>query len=336
MALDDADLVVESLDKAERDLVLRSAVGSDTLPMAIDHLGELHVGWQALPLGAIAPVLEEAPRKALALIRPELAEGLLEQVGGTQALLGSEQGLERLPAVCAQVLLARQPGGLLTQNVTALLAGQPGIFALADLVERLTQVAHDRELIEQDGGLGRLLARDIPKRFPHVLPRPPKAFRLVVPEPMVKLAHTGLGAIFAAKPDRPTPDQVTDHDAVGMPLADRDLVNADRSGAGRAGPFKRGAPVRLLQRLDRAPVALQLPGPVLDGGCPHPPAPIKGEALYVQRVVGQKVQPFSLHPSAALAGDPPDLQFPIDAGIAARQAANPADLAVMPVSRADS
>lgn len=82
--------------------------------MAIDHLGELHVGWQALPLEAIAPVLEEAPRKALALIRPELAEGLLERVGGIQTLVGSEQGLERLPAVYAQVLLARQQGVLLT------------------------------------------------------------------------------------------------------------------------------------------------------------------------------------------------------------------------------
>jgi hypothetical protein len=48
--LDDADLVVEAFDEAERDLVLRLAVGGDAVPMSIDHLGEFLVGFQALPL----------------------------------------------------------------------------------------------------------------------------------------------------------------------------------------------------------------------------------------------------------------------------------------------
>ena len=48
--------------------------------MAINHIGKLHIGRQALPLEARAPVLEESPRPALALVVPELAEGLLEQV----------------------------------------------------------------------------------------------------------------------------------------------------------------------------------------------------------------------------------------------------------------
>src|SRR3990170_7367607 len=39
--LDDADLVVESLDESERHLVLRLAVGGDPIPMALDHFGEL-------------------------------------------------------------------------------------------------------------------------------------------------------------------------------------------------------------------------------------------------------------------------------------------------------
>ena len=50
--------------------------------MAINHLGELHVGRQPLLLEARTPVLEEASRPALALVLPELAEGFLEQVGG--------------------------------------------------------------------------------------------------------------------------------------------------------------------------------------------------------------------------------------------------------------
>src|SRR5665647_480054 len=39
-ALDDADLVVQSFHKAERYLVLRFAVGGDSVPMPIDHRGE--------------------------------------------------------------------------------------------------------------------------------------------------------------------------------------------------------------------------------------------------------------------------------------------------------
>ena len=35
-ALDDADLVVEALDEAERDFVFRLAVGGDAIPMPID------------------------------------------------------------------------------------------------------------------------------------------------------------------------------------------------------------------------------------------------------------------------------------------------------------
>ena len=58
-SLDDANLVVESLDEAERDLVLGSAIGGDAIPMTLDHLGELLVGLETLPLQAGLPILEE-------------------------------------------------------------------------------------------------------------------------------------------------------------------------------------------------------------------------------------------------------------------------------------
>ena len=82
--MDDANLVVQPFDEAQRDLVLRLAIGGDSIPMALDHLGELLVGRKALPLQACAPGLEESPRPSLALVAPELPEGLLEQVGVTQ------------------------------------------------------------------------------------------------------------------------------------------------------------------------------------------------------------------------------------------------------------
>ena len=48
--LDDADLVVQSFDEAERDFVLGLAVGGDAVPVPLDHVGEVLVGLQALPL----------------------------------------------------------------------------------------------------------------------------------------------------------------------------------------------------------------------------------------------------------------------------------------------
>src|SRR3989442_14950339 len=42
-ALEDADLVVQPLDEAERDLVLRAAIGRDPVPVPINHRGEFLV-----------------------------------------------------------------------------------------------------------------------------------------------------------------------------------------------------------------------------------------------------------------------------------------------------
>lgn len=74
--LDDADLVVQAFDEGQRYLVLWPAVGGDSDPVSIDHAGELHLRFEPLPLQARAPVLEEPAHPALALVVPELAEGL--------------------------------------------------------------------------------------------------------------------------------------------------------------------------------------------------------------------------------------------------------------------
>src|SRR5712691_4666556 len=87
--LEHTDLVVQPLDEAERDLVLRAAVGRDPLPVPLNHRGELLVGPQALPLERRPPVLEEAARPALAPVVPELPERFLEQVRGVQPLLAA-------------------------------------------------------------------------------------------------------------------------------------------------------------------------------------------------------------------------------------------------------
>src|ERR1019366_2216348 len=138
-SLDHADLVVEPLDEAERDLVLQPAVGRDAVPMTIDHLGEFLVGLEPLPLEACAPVLEEPPGPALVLVAPQLAEALFENIGRVEPLVGRQQRLPRLLAVQGQVLPARQQRVFLALDVAPLAALETGILALANRIEGLTQ-----------------------------------------------------------------------------------------------------------------------------------------------------------------------------------------------------
>jgi hypothetical protein len=49
-SLDDQDLVVESFNEARRDFVLRFAIGGDSVPMTIDHISELLIRLQPLPI----------------------------------------------------------------------------------------------------------------------------------------------------------------------------------------------------------------------------------------------------------------------------------------------
>ncbi len=153
--LDDTNLVVHAFDETERYLVLRLAIGGDPIPMPIDHLSEFLVGFAALPLQACAPVLEETPCPALALVAPELAEGLLEQVGRVQPLVGRQQRPEGLSALPGEVLATREQRVLLALDVAAILAAEPRILGLAYRVECVPQVAHDVELVEQDRRLRR-------------------------------------------------------------------------------------------------------------------------------------------------------------------------------------
>src|SRR5229473_1759380 len=152
-ALEDADLVVQSLDEAERHLVLRAAVGRDPLPVPLNHRRELLVGPEALPLERCPPVLEEAARPALAAVVPELGERFLEQVRGVQPLVGGQQRRERPAAAEGQILAVRQQGVLLALDESALPPGHARVLALADLVEGVAQMAQDVELVEQDTGL---------------------------------------------------------------------------------------------------------------------------------------------------------------------------------------
>jgi hypothetical protein len=62
--------------------------------MTVDHIGEL-IGFETLPFEAGSPIVEEASCPGLALVVPQLTEGLLEEVGRVETLVGGQQDLER-------------------------------------------------------------------------------------------------------------------------------------------------------------------------------------------------------------------------------------------------
>ena len=130
--LDDAYLVVETLDEAERNLVLGPTVGRNAVPMSVDHLGELLIRLESLPLEAGAPILKEASCPTLALVAPQFAKTLLEDIGRVEPLVGRQQYLQRLLTLKREVLLARQQRVFLTFYIAPLAALKPGILALAN------------------------------------------------------------------------------------------------------------------------------------------------------------------------------------------------------------
>ena len=290
--------------------------------MPIDHLGELFIRCEPLPLQTRPPILEEAPRPALALVVPELAEGFLQYVGRVQPLVRRQQQLERSPAFQAEVFVVREQRVFLPLDEASTFAVKPRVFGLTDLVERLAQMTHDVELVEQHCRLRCPFARRVAERLPHIHHRQANAAALFRAQPVVELRHARLRAILPAEPDRPPADQIAHHDTVAMALADRDLVDADRLGPRSARAGELGLHVLLLQRLDRIPVELQLLGDVLDRRLPTALAHVMRKALRIERVVRQKIEPLALHLAATTALHPPDLNFQKDARVTARQIAN--------------
>jgi hypothetical protein len=271
-------------------LVLWSAIGGDSIPMALYHLGELLVRLQALPLETGLLVLEEPPRPAFPLVAPELAEGLLEQVGRVEPLVGGQQDLQGIPAFKGQVLPAGEQDILLALDGAPLLALKTGVFGLAHLVQRIVEVAHRVEFVEQDGCLRRPVGGRIAEWLPHVHHGQPDAAGLLHPPPVIALLHAVLRAIL---------------NAVGMSLSDRDFVDADRLGCCSAGPFQLSRQVLLVQLLDGMPVQVQFLGDVLNGTRPATPADEPGKPLGIERVVGKEVETLALHLAAASASNPP-------------------------------
>src|SRR4030081_1585978 len=78
---------------------------------------------------------------------------------------------------------------LLALDEAPLSATEAGRFGLAPLVERLAEMAHDVELVEQDRRLRRFVLRDVAERLPHVHHGELDFAALFEPQPVVERRH---------------------------------------------------------------------------------------------------------------------------------------------------
>lgn len=297
-ALDDTDGVVQPLDAAQRDFVLGLAIGDDALPMPLDHTRELLERCQPLPAQTARPGLEEASCPTFAFVVPEWAEGLLEQVGGVEPFGGGQQRVERLPTLQRQVVAVRQLGVAAALDEAPRVTLHPGVFAPAHRLQGLVQMAQDVELVEHDLGVRRVLAGRLAKRLPHVQHRHLNPLAAPRPVGREERFEIGLLASRAAEPDRSRTNEVADHHAVLMPLADSDLVHADRRGGRPRVLAQLLSHVQLVQVLDGGVRQSLGQGDVLDGHLAAQRAHMPRIAGRVARVTGQPVQ--GLHANSAV------------------------------------
>src|SRR5208337_3172238 len=110
--------------------------------------------------------------------------------------------------------------------------------------------------------------------------------------PFKEQIHARFRTVCATKPDGARSNQVTHHDPVRMPLANRQFVDPDDQRPRRTCSPQLLRHVLLLQRLDRLPVQMGLPGNIANRRDTTPPPYPEGKTLRVKGIVGQPVTPI--------------------------------------------
>ena len=174
-----------------------------------------------------------------------------------------------------------------------------------------------------------MLMRSVFKGFPHVHERKPYPFDFRGSEPFIEELQTLLRTVGPPEPDGPSSLQIADDDPVAVALPDGDLVNANGLGPGIAGTAEFLPHVLFFQSVDRLAVQMQLLGDILDRGGTATLANVKGKPLGVERIVGQEGKLLLLHLAAPPAQNTPDLQFEVDACVAAGEVSDQPELAVV-------
>jgi len=264
-----------------------------------------------------------------------LLERLLEQIGRLKPLVGGEQLLQRLAPRKGDVLPPGEQRVPLSLDERFVLPREPAVFGSAHLVERLSEVPNDVELLEQDRRLGGVLLRGLQEGLPHVHRSDLDPLALLRSQPLAEGIHGSFRAVWATEPDGPLPDQVAGHDPVGMPLADRHFVDPDDLRPRGASSPELLPHVLLLQLLDRVPVHAHVLGNVPDAGAAASPADVVGEPLRVEGIVVEKRKRLPLRLPAPFAKDPSNRDLQVHPRVAAGEILDETDLVVVegPVNR---
>ena len=107
--------------------------------MPLDHLGKFLMGSKTFPFERCLPVIKNAPGPSFSLIASQLFKGLLEQIGGVEPLISTEQSFQRLEAFKTQVLPARHQRVFLPLDEASVLTGKSPVLTLSHLIQRLTK-----------------------------------------------------------------------------------------------------------------------------------------------------------------------------------------------------
>src|SRR5436305_238051 len=114
---------------------------------------------------------------------------------------------------------------------------------------------------------------------------------LLLARPGIELRHARFRSVLAAKPDRPTLQEIADHDPIGMTFADRNLVYPNREWPRCARTCELRLHVLHIQRFDRVPIKCQFLRNVRDRRLPTAASDKIGKALGVAGIVAQELQP---------------------------------------------
>jgi hypothetical protein len=293
-------------------------VRGDAVPVAVDHRRELLVGREPLPLEALCPPPEEGAGSALGLVVPELANGLFEQVSGVQSLVGFTQLGKRTTAVEGAVCAVGEQGVALSLDESTVLGGEAAVLTTANLVERVAEVAHDVELVEDHARLGCMAPERGATGLPPVHGGELDARRFLGTQRGKEAVHGGFGAALAADPDGPPAVEVANDDAVLVSLPDGDLVHADRPRCGQAGAGDLPLHVDRVEVFDRAVVEALRLGHGRVGHLAAERAHMPREALRETWVLRQPVEARYEHATAPRAVDAPALELDVDPKPASR------------------
>ena len=251
-----------------------------------------------------------------------MLELLAQQIGDVQARVGVQQPFEIGASIGGQIFAARQQHVALALDEAAILAGDAFVFRAPHHVERVGQMFHDVEFVEQDGGLRRVAMRRVAKGFPHVHHGEAYFFGVFIAQKRKKQIHVRFAAPGSAKPDRAPRLQIADDNAIAVAFPDRDLIDANDAWFWRSSQTHLLAHVDFVEVFDGVPIQMHQPRHVLDRHRAAQAADLRREPQAVFCVLRQKRQ-LLVFDAAGRALHAAHLEIEINFPVAATEIARP-------------